>query len=127
MTLADILIAFTSICGGALTLFLLTQQWKLMGDARREFRALPPEVRRKSIRMFVATWVGMAAAAGLIFAAYEWGAHTRNSTTGAVLAIVTFVILMACALTALVVGAHREERNPHEQGPSSHTPVRKDA
>jgi uncharacterized membrane protein YgcG len=117
--LADILIVFTSICGAALTLFLLTQERELLADVLRQFRARPPEVRRKRIRAIIITYVVMAAVAGLVFAAYAWGARTWTARTGAILAILVFVIVMATALTAMVVEAYREQ-NQIGQGSSTH-------
>jgi uncharacterized membrane protein len=123
--LADILIVFTSICGAALTLFLLTQERELLADVLRQFRARPPEVRRKRIRAIIITYVVMAAVAGLVFAAYAWGARTWTARTGAILAILVFVIVMATALTAMVVEACREQ-NQIGQGSSTHPPARGD-
>jgi hypothetical protein len=66
-------------------------------------------VRRKRIRAIIITYVVMAAVAGLVFAAYAWGARTWTARTGAILAILVFVIVMATALTAMVVEGYREQ------------------
>jgi hypothetical protein len=116
--IATILVGFTSICGSALTLFLLKEEWRMFGEARRQVRELPPEVRRQKVRLASLTLVGMVIVAGLIFGAYELGAHAWSSRTGAVLAIAVFVLLMGCALTAMVLQSFRELSHSEPSGGS---------
>jgi hypothetical protein len=105
---ANVLVFFTSICGIALALFLLRWEWKMFGQARQRIRELPPEVRRANIRNSILAVVGMAVSAGLILVAYELGAHAWGTRTGAALAIAVFVVVMGCALTAMVVQSLHE-------------------
>lgn len=62
----------------------------------------------------------MLVAAALIFGVYEWGTQEWGTRTGAALAILVFVIVMASALTVMVVAAYRKSqvevpRNESEQ------------
>jgi hypothetical protein len=118
VVLADILVAFTSICGGALAIFLLTQEWKLLADARKQIQELPPDVRRRNVLNVVRAFLGMLVTAGLIFGTYEWGAHTWTPRVGAAVAFLFFVMVMAVALTAMVVQASRESQRDLRRGKS---------
>jgi len=116
MWIANILVFFTLICGGAFALFLIKEEWRMFGEARRQIRELSPEVRRQNSRNAILTLLGMLLAAGLIFGTYEWGAHTWTSKTGAALAIAAFVLVMGGALTAMVVQSFREMNREQPRG-----------
>jgi hypothetical protein len=105
---ANVLVIFTLVCGGALSLFLIKEEWRMFGEAKRQVRQLPLEVRRQNIRNVVLAWVGILIAAGLIFGVYEWGAHEWSSKTGAALAIGVFVLAMGGGLTVGVTQSVRD-------------------
>jgi hypothetical protein len=106
--IANVLVIFTLVCGGALSLFLIKQEWRMFGEAKRQGRELPPEVSRQNIRNAVLVSVGILVAAGLILGVYEWGAHEWSSTTGAALAIGVFVLAMGGGLTVGVIQSVRD-------------------
>jgi hypothetical protein len=105
---ANVLVLFTLICGGALSLFLIKEEWRMFGEAKRQIRELPPEVRRQNIRNMILAWVGILVAAGLIFGVYGWGAHQWSSKSGAALAIGVFVLVMGGGLTVGVIRSVRD-------------------
>jgi hypothetical protein len=120
---ANVLVICTLICGGALSLFLIKEEWRMFGEAKRQIRNLPPEVRRQNIRNVILAWVGILVAAGLIFGVYEWGAHEWSSKTGAALAIGVFVLAMGGGLTVGVIHSVRDlnRGQPSTDGDSAPT------
>ena len=110
MWIADVLVIVTSVCGSALALFLIKEEWRMWGETRQQTRELSPEVRRRHRRTAVLTLGGMVIAAGLIWGAYEWGSHAWSTKSGAALAIAAFVLVMGGALAAMVLQSVREMR-----------------
>jgi hypothetical protein len=106
--MGDGLVAFLLACGAALSVLVAGQAWKANRQSRQQFRELPPGVRRSTVRAGVGTVIGMVAAAGLIYGAYELGSASGDSRTGAAFAIGAFVVAAVIFFAVVVMLGRRE-------------------
>ncbi len=112
MSWGYLLLVVTSLCGAAVTTYLLVQSLKYL---RQSLGSLTPAARRQSAWMLLRTWGSMLVAAVIITVAYKWGAANWGTRVGAAIAICAFAAVMIAAFVIFGVMLRREARQAVER------------
>jgi hypothetical protein len=112
MSWGYLLLVLTSLCGAAVTTYLLLQSLKYL---KQSLGSLTPEARRRSAWMLLRTWGSMLVAAVLITVAYRWGAANWGTRVGAAIAICAFAAVLIATFVIFGVMLQGEARQAVER------------